>query len=564
MSGSGFLSLVENAALLLVLAYIYDLIVRHLRAQTLPVKVLTGTVLGGISVALMLASWRLESGVIFDTRSVALSTGTLFFGTVPGLIGGVIAAAYRISQGGAGAVMGVSVIAMSVGVGIVWRHLRRMWSRDPSMLELYLFGLTVHAFMLLLTFTLPWPSPLSTLRAIALPVIIIYPLATVALGFLLVDQRRRRRSEEALRESEERNRAIIAALPGGLLTITDLDLRYELVEGDEVRALGLDARSMVGMRVDEVLEPRAAALVQRQLTGVKKGETVRFQGENGGQTYLVTAAPLRDTEGRIGHVLTLSVNISDRRRAEDEVRRLNAELEERVRLRTLELERAQQEMESFAYSVAHDLRAPLRAVDGFTALIEEDSADRLDAESLANMQRVRAAAQRMGQLIDDLLRLAQLSRHELAPRVVDLTEMAREIAADLARGEPERRVEVTVQPGLVALGDGELLRVVVGNLLENSWKFTADEPAARIEVGGTEADGEQVYCVRDNGVGFDQTYAGKLFLPFERLHADARFSGTGIGLASVARIVARHHGRVWAEGTVGEGAAFYFTLGEVE
>ena len=564
MSGSGFLYLVENAALLLVLAYLYDLIVRLLRAQTLLVKVLTGTVLGGISVALMLASWRLESGVIFDTRSVALSTGTLFFGTVPGLIAGAIAAAYRITQGGSGALAGTSVIAMSVAVGVAWRHLRRIWVRDPGVLELYLFGLTVHACMLLLMFLLPWPSPLAVLREISIPVIVIYPLATVALGLLLVDQRRRRRSEEALRESEERNRAIIAALPGGLVTITDLDGRYELVEGDELRALGLDGPPLVGLRIDEVLESRAAALVQQQLERVKQGETMRFQGENLGQTYLVTAAPLRDTEGRISHVLTLSVNISDRRRAEDEVRRLNVELEERVRRRTLELERAQEEMEAFAYSVAHDLRAPLRAVDGFTALIAEDNAGSLNADSLADMQRVRAAVQRMGHLIDDLLRLSRLSRQELVPRVVDLTAMAREISAGFTRREPGRRVDVEVVPGLAAIGDGELLRVVMGNLLENSWKFTAEQPAARIEVGALDVDGERAIFVRDNGVGFDQAYASKLFLPFERLHGDDRFAGTGIGLASVARIVARHHGRVWAESVEGEGAAFYFTLGEVE
>jgi signal transduction histidine kinase len=564
VSGSGFLYLVENAALLLVLAYLYDLIVRLLRAQTLLVKVLTGTVLGGISVALMLASWRLESGVIFDTRSVALSTGTLFFGTVPGLIAGAIAAAYRITQGGSGALAGTSVIAMSVAVGVAWRHLRRIWVRDPGVLELYLFGLTVHACMLLLMFLLPWPSPLAVLREISIPVIVIYPLATVALGLLLVDQRRRRRSEEALRESEERNRAIIAALPGGLVTITDLDGRYELVEGDELRALGLDGPPLVGLRIDEVLESRAAALVQQQLERVKQGETMRFQGENLGQTYLVTAAPLRDTEGRISHVLTLSVNISDRRRAEDEVRRLNVELEERVRRRTLELERAQEEMEAFAYSVAHDLRAPLRAVDGFTALIAEDNAGSLNADSLADMQRVRAAVQRMGHLIDDLLRLSRLSRQELVPRVVDLTAMAREISAGFTRREPGRRVDVEVVPGLAAIGDGELLRVVMGNLLENSWKFTAEQPAARIEVGALDVDGERAIFVRDNGVGFDQAYASKLFLPFERLHGDDRFAGTGIGLASVARIVARHHGRVWAESVEGEGAAFYFTLGEVE
>jgi len=564
VSGSGFLGLVQNAALLLVLAYVYDLIVRHLRAQTLLVKVLTGAVLGGISVAVMMASWKLASGVIFDTRSVVLSTGTLFFGTIPGLIGGAVAAAYRISQGGSGAVMGVSVITMSVVVGIVWRWTRRMWARDPSVLELYLFGITVHLLMLALTTTLPGASVLPTLRAIALPVIVIYPLATVALGLLLVDQRRRRRSEQALRESEQRSRTITATLPGGLVQIFDRDLRYVFSDGEELRTLGLSDEDLLGKRLDEALPPAAARTSAEHLGRVLEGETVRFEGDLGGRTYLVTAAPLRDAEGCVEQVLSLAVNITDRRRAEDEVRRLNEELEQRVQLRTLELERANDELEAFAYSVAHDLRGPLRSVDGFTAILAEDNAGRLDEESLANMHRVRAAVQRMGRLIDDLLHLARLSRHEVVPRDVDLTAMAEEIAAELTRRDPGRTAAFVVQPQLHARGDAELLRAALGNLLENSWKFTAEEPAALIEVGAVDEAGRRAYYVRDNGVGFDPAYAEKLFKPFQRLHSAERFEGTGIGLASFARIVRRHHGTVWAEGVVGEGAVVYFTLGDAE
>ena len=554
----------ENAALLLVLAFVYDLIARHFRRQTTSVKILTGVVLGGISVAVMLASWRMPSGIIFDTRSVVLSTGTLFFGTIPGLVAGVIAAVYRISQGGSGAFTGVSVIAMSVGVGIAWRRLRRTWERDPGGLELYLFGLAVNALMLALMFSLPWPKPFAVLRVISLPVIVIYPLATLLLGLLLVDQRRRRRSDEALRESEERSRAIIAALPGGIVQILDRDLHYLYVDGEALRDLGLSSEELAGKSSGDVLGAESAEMVESHYRRVLEGETARFEVEYAGRSFLATAAPLRDEDGEVDRVLTLSVDIGDRRRAEDEVRRLNADLEGRVRRRTAELELANREAEAFAYSVAHDLRGPLRAVDGFSAMIAEESGDGLNEQSRDHLRRVRAAVQRMGRLIDDLLSLSRLSRAKMDVSAVDLSALAAELVADLARREPRRAVEIVIAPGLEAHGDAGLLRVVLGNLLDNAWKFTREVPAARIEVGVATHEGRRAYFVRDNGAGFDQAYVGKLFQPFKRLHDEARFEGSGIGLASVARIVARHHGEVWAEGREGGGAAFFFTLGEPE
>ena len=547
-----------------MLAYAYDLIARHFRRQTMIVKLLTGLVLGGICLAVMLASWKLASGIIFDTRSVVLSTGTLFFGTIPGLVAGVIAAAYRIHLGGGGAVMGVSVIVMSVGVGIVWRYLRRTWQRDPSVVELYLFGLTVHVLMLALTATLPQASALPTLRSIWLPVIVIYPAITVLLGLLLVDQRCRRRSEEALRESEERGRVIMSALPSGLVHVFDRQFRYLFNDGEGLRELGLTNEDLVGKSIHDVLEPSVAVAVEAHYRDVLEGETVRFEGDYAGRTFLITSAPLRDEDGQVDRVLTLSVDITERRRAEDEVRRLNADLERRVQRRTAELEQANREMESFAYSVAHDLRAPLRAVDGFTAIIAEESADALDEAHRDYMRRVRLAVVRMGRLIDDLLRLSSLSRAAMCVSEVDLSALAGELAADLSRSEPQRQVAFTIAPDLLAHGDGDLLRVVLGNLLDNAWKFTRETPAARIEVGTMPHHGERAFFVRDNGAGFDQAYVGKLFKPFERLHDEARFEGTGIGLASVARIVARHHGEVWAEGREGTGAAFFFTLGAPE
>ncbi len=239
-----------------------------------------------------------------------------------------------------------------------------------------------------------------------------------------------------------------------------------------------------------------------------------------------------------------------------------ARLEARVAERTRELTLANKELESFSYSVSHDLRTPLRAVDGFSQALLEDEAERLSPEGRALFHRLRAAAERMGQLIDDLLRLSRVSRTDLKREPVDLSALAREVVDLLRHQEPERHVTVEIAPDLRAEGDARLLRVVLENLLGNAWKFTSKRPDARIELFASERDGRTHYGVRDNGVGFDMAYASKLFSPFQRLHRPADFPGTGIGLATVQRIVHRHGGDIQVDARPGQGATFCFTLGE--
>jgi signal transduction histidine kinase len=235
-------------------------------------------------------------------------------------------------------------------------------------------------------------------------------------------------------------------------------------------------------------------------------------------------------------------------------------LEQQVRERTSQIEAANKELESFSYSVSHDLRAPLRSLDGFSRALLEDQSDRLDATGRDYLVRIRAASQRMGHLIDDLLGLAHVSRVGLQRLPVDLTALATAIADDLRAGDPTRSAELIIASDLHATGDPRLLQVLLQNLLQNAWKFTSTRPLARIECGLMMCDGTRAYFVRDNGVGFDMTYAHKLFGAFQRLHSTAEFPGTGIGLATVQRIVHRHGGRVWAESELDAGATFYFTL----
>lgn len=219
------------------------------------------------------------------------------------------------------------------------------------------------------------------------------------------------------------------------------------------------------------------------------------------------------------------------------------------------------ELESFSYSVSHDLRAPLRSIDGFSQALVEDAGPLLDEESRRHLERIRGAARRMGLLIDDLLTLSKVTRAEMKRERVDVTEIATQIAAELARLAPTRAVAVTVAPELTATGDAQLVRLALQNLIENAWKFTSRRSQASIEVGPTkDGDGAPAFYVRDNGAGYDPNFATKLFGPFQRLHPASDFPGSGIGLATVKRIVHRHGGHVWAEGKIDTGACFYFTL----
>ena len=243
------------------------------------------------------------------------------------------------------------------------------------------------------------------------------------------------------------------------------------------------------------------------------------------------------------------------------------EANESLRARNEELERAKEaveatsrELEAFSYSVSHDLRAPLRSIDGFSQALEEDNGPQLDDIGRGHLRRVREATRRMSALIDDLLRLARISRGELVKEIVDLTPMVKNSIERLRRADPARQVELVVREHLMARGDPRLLGVAIENLLSNAWKFTSNKPKARIEVGMKPAG--SVYFVRDDGAGFDMKFVDRLFGAFQRLHTQAEFEGTGVGLATVQRIVRRHGGRIWAEGAVGGGATFYFTLGE--
>ncbi|HET9122191.1 MAG TPA: ATP-binding protein, partial [Acidiferrobacteraceae bacterium] len=268
----------------------------------------------------------------------------------------------------------------------------------------------------------------------------------------------------------------------------------------------------------------------------------------------------RDTSGAPSAILELNNDITNLKRSQEQIRDLNATLEQRVQERTAQLEQVNQELEAFSYSVSHDLRGPLRGIDGFSQALLEDYGDSLNDEARHYLARMRQAAERMGQLIDALLKLARVTRAEMHHEQIDLAQLFHMIASDLRNQNPEHQAQFVAPARLPVQGDGALLRIVMENLLGNAWKFSARQPCSQIELGATQQALETVYFVRDNGVGFNMASADKLFGAFQRLHRASEFEGTGIGLVTVARIIHRHGGRVWAKSTPGQGATFYFTL----
>jgi PAS domain S-box-containing protein len=275
--------------------------------------------------------------------------------------------------------------------------------------------------------------------------------------------------------------------------------------------------------------------------------------------FLTRVMPLRDRDGKVARWFGTNTDISEQRKIEEQIQQLNAELEQRVRERTAQLEAANKELEAFAYSVSHDLRAPLRGIDGWSLALAEDYSSQLDERAQQYIQRVRSETQRMGQLIDDLLQLSRITRVEMQRGEVDLSNLAKAVALRLRESNGTRKIKFLIQSGLKTEGDARLLDIVLTNLFDNAIKFTGSRSEALIDFGEKLWDGQRAFFVRDNGVGFDPAYAGILFGAFQRLHKATEFPGTGIGLATVQRIIRRHGGRIWAEARANQGATFYFT-----
>ncbi|MBQ12426.1 MAG: PAS domain-containing sensor histidine kinase [Planctomyces sp.] len=363
-------------------------------------------------------------------------------------------------------------------------------------------------------------------------------------------------AESALRDSESRLQSLVDSAAAGIITIDDNSV---------VESINSAAEELFGYRREEIAGLPVSILMPAPYRDQHDSYMARHS-ESGESNIIGTNRELKALR-RDGTVFPIELAVSESwsggRRTfigiiTDETDRKRAE-EERTQ-HAVALEAANKELEAFSYSVSHDLRAPLRSINGFSQALMDDCADELGETGLAYLRRVRASSERMAELIDDLLQLSRITRSEMKREDVDLSRIAASAAADIQAAQPERQVKFKIIPDLANQGDERLLRVVLENLLSNSWKFTAKQPQGEIKFGVEECGGVPAYYVRDNGAGFDMAYTSKLFGAFQRLHAASEFEGTGVGLAIVQRVIHRHGGRIWAEGAVGEGATFYFTL----
>jgi len=374
---------------------------------------------------------------------------------------------------------------------------------------------------------------------------------------------------EEIRENEEKFKRIVENISDGILIIEDNKLVYMNDQVEKIIGYSFDEFQVMNtfeffinnnFKEHDKLKERIYAEDMNQIFE----QEMWFTRKDGAHRCMNSKLSLQKRNDKSNSLYILIRDITDRKLAEETLYNLNEELEKRVMERTAELERVNKELEAFSYSVSHDLRSPLRSIDGFSHVLLDDYSDRLDETGQDYLKRIRAASQRMSNLIDGLLSLSRLSRREIIRENINLSEIAQEIIEELKQNNPERKIEVDIENNMYASCDSILIRTILANLFSNAWKFTSQTAKAKIMFGSKIINKETVYYIKDNGIGFDMSYANKLFSPFQRLHSDDVYEGTGIGLTIVHRIVTQYYGRIWTDAQEGKGATFYFTLTKSE
>jgi PAS domain S-box-containing protein len=390
-----------------------------------------------------------------------------------------------------------------------------------------------------------------------------------ALLVFVTDITAQKKMEDTLRQSEERYRTIFENADLALFESTP-DGKVLRVNAAYARLFGFDSPEQVLAQMKDVANSIYMHIEKRKIF-VKKAlstnDTVAVENEyrrKDGSEFLglLKLRAVRDEQENFQYLFGFVEDITDRKKVEREFREVNVRLDQKAKERTIQIDEAFKELEAFSYSISHDLRAPLRAVEGYSQALYEDYYDLLEEKGREYIERIRSANQQSLEIIDDILKLTRITRSELTLDEVDLAMVAREIVRELELSQPERKVTWVIPERLMARADLNLVRILLRNLFSNAWKFTSKHPSAHIEFGVQMTENRKEYFVSDDGAGFDMRYADKLFIPFQRLHPESEFEGTGIGLAAAQRIVGRHGGRIWAKGDPEHGATFYFDLNE--
>ncbi|MEP6594377.1 MAG: PAS domain S-box protein [Ginsengibacter sp.] len=381
----------------------------------------------------------------------------------------------------------------------------------------------------------------------------------VMLMGIVQDITERKSVEEKIKQSEKIYKTIASHIPGSLICLFDPDYRYLLIEGDMLEKLGYSKEALLGSKAPDVMSPERYALLLPDLIRVFTGEIFTTESISGGYDVVTRFVPLKDENNVVYGAMTVAIDVTQLQNAQRKIFELNIDLERKVIERTMQLEEANKELEAFTYSVSHDLRAPLRIIDGFAGIMMADFADKLNDEGNRTLGVIMNNAQRMGQLIDDLLNLSRLGRQDIRLNKINIDNMVRSIVDEQIQLN-NKQYKITYQQLLPANCDNGLIRQVWFNLISNAIKYSGKQAHPQITVGCYEKANCITYYVKDNGIGFDMKYAGKLFGVFQRLHKITEFEGTGVGLALVQRIISKHGGKVWAHADINKGATFYFSL----
>ncbi len=371
----------------------------------------------------------------------------------------------------------------------------------------------------------------------------------------------RKRVQEKLVQSEKIYKTIVSNIPGSVICLIDTDYRYLLVEGDMLEKLGYSKKQLLGNRAPDVLGASVFEGLNILMKKAFQGETIKIESDRMGYYNVHRFIPLKDENDKIYAIMTVSIDITDLKKAQYDIDQLNRDLEEKIISRTEQLRKSAEEMEAFCYSVSHDLRSPLRGIIGFSTILEEDHMRNLNTEGKRVVSVIKRNTMKMGDLIDDLLSFSRLGKQVLLKIAVDTEALLQSVISELQQSLPEEKnILWKIHSLPVSNADIKSLRQVWMNLLSNAIKYSSFRARPSIEIGSHQEKNDQVFYIRDNGVGFNEAYSNKLFKVFQRLHSADEFEGTGVGLAIVEKIISRHGGRVWAEGEEDKGACFYFSI----
>ncbi|MDX9827747.1 MAG: LytS/YhcK type 5TM receptor domain-containing protein [Spirochaetia bacterium] len=558
-------ALIQNISLVVFIAVFHHYAERSLSTRQWPYRITNGLLFGLTAILAMLSPLRFSEGIIYDARSIILGIAGNFGGPWVASIAAGVSLLFRIIiLGGEGKYAGALTIFLASSIGVGAYYYRRQRPNAKCKLRCFwLIGIIIHVATILSQLLLPGKRWAATLPVIAPTFLIVFPLGYTLIAALFLENEERSENQRRLKASEERYRSLFNNRHTVMLLldfqtgkIIDANPAAEAFYGwPRQTLLSMSAKDLNTLSPEEITK-------EMEITEGKNSNIYHFE-------HRTASGDVRNVEVFTGPVEFLGKKAlfsivhdeTARVKAEQEVLALNQSLEQRVAQRTADLAEANKELEAFSYSVSHDLRAPLRAIEGFSAVLAEETGNLLPTASRHYLERISSNATKMNTLIDDMLRLSKIGRQQLQKSHFDLAQLAEAIALEMADLYPDKKMETEFQSPLQAYGDKPLVDILLRNLLANSWKYSIEKEKPWVKLYAIDRNGEPTYCVEDNGVGFDMANAERLFAPFQRLHSEKAYSGTGIGLSIVRRIAARHGGRVWAEAEPGKGARFYFSLG---